>query len=283
MYCNRFKVVIIVTTFILSLSLFITLWTFSIDFSSYARCPNGYHKSPSGDCEKVVKSSTKLPRCPNGFHRSPDGDCECVTGSTSCDSSSSSSSDSISSQDSIFKNTNNIIPINNGQQQESAPQNIFPSSSNTITNFLTTVNSVNVTPPTNSPAEKCDQSLWNHVYHPQRLQIIDDCKTVLGIIESKKSEPDGDYHIRLKLDPQFSSLINFANVNGQHGDLVVEPICQHSITESIAAALACTNFHQNINIPEIGSHVNVIGSYVLDKEHNGWTEIHPVTIIIKIL
>ena len=43
-----------------------------------ARCPNGYHKSPSGDCEKVTDTKG-MPRCPDGFHRSPDGDCESVT------------------------------------------------------------------------------------------------------------------------------------------------------------------------------------------------------------
>jgi hypothetical protein len=40
-----------------------------------ARCPNGYHESPSGDCE-IVSHSGGLPRCPDGYHRSPDGDCE---------------------------------------------------------------------------------------------------------------------------------------------------------------------------------------------------------------
>jgi Staphylococcal nuclease homologue len=47
-------------------------------FSSDARCQNGYHKSPSGDCEKVTHGGG-LPRCPDGFHRSPDGDCERVS------------------------------------------------------------------------------------------------------------------------------------------------------------------------------------------------------------
>jgi endonuclease YncB( thermonuclease family) len=42
------------------------------------RCPNGYHKSPSGDCEMVTHSGG-LPRCPDGYHRSPDGDCEQVS------------------------------------------------------------------------------------------------------------------------------------------------------------------------------------------------------------
>lgn len=43
-----------------------------------ARCPNGYHKSSSGDCEKVTDTKG-MPRCPNSYHRSPDGDCERVS------------------------------------------------------------------------------------------------------------------------------------------------------------------------------------------------------------
>ena len=49
---------------------------------SAARCPNGYHKSPSGDCEEVTDTKG-MPRCENGYHRSPDGDCERVSESTS--------------------------------------------------------------------------------------------------------------------------------------------------------------------------------------------------------
>ena len=47
-----------------------------------ARCPNGYHKSPSGDCEKFIPH-TGLSSCPNGYHRSPDGDCEQVSNNAS--------------------------------------------------------------------------------------------------------------------------------------------------------------------------------------------------------
>ena len=45
---------------------------------AFARCPNGSHKSPSGDCEKIV-SHEGLPRCPNGYHRSPGDKCEKVS------------------------------------------------------------------------------------------------------------------------------------------------------------------------------------------------------------
>ena len=43
-----------------------------------ARCPDGYHMSPSGECEKVTHTGG-LPRCPDGYHRSPSGDCEQVS------------------------------------------------------------------------------------------------------------------------------------------------------------------------------------------------------------
>src|SRR6266516_2105086 len=58
---------------------------------AFARCPNGTHKSPSGDCEAIV-SNKGLPRCPNCFHRSPSGDCEqFASQSDNTDTGSSSS------------------------------------------------------------------------------------------------------------------------------------------------------------------------------------------------
>jgi hypothetical protein len=222
-----------VTTFIVALLVFIaSLAYFNTNPSVDARCPNGYHKSPSGDCEAVVPHSG-LPRCPNGYHKSPSGDCEAVS-SSSTSSGKSDYNNSISS-------------------------------------------SVGTSPSTNG----CDQSLWNHVYNPSRLKIIDPCKTVSGVIESIRSERDGDFHIRLKLDPEFSNLINSANINGQFGDLVLEPICINPVTQADAIS-ACQNFHQHINISPVGTHVKVSASYVLDKQHNGWAEIHPVTSITPI-
>ena len=44
-------------------------------------CPDGYHKSPGGDCEKV-EDTTGMELCPDGSHRSPSGVCEQVTDNT---------------------------------------------------------------------------------------------------------------------------------------------------------------------------------------------------------
>ena len=60
-----------------SAMLLLSMFVFPYSIASEARCPNGFHKSPSGDCEKVMHAGT-LPRCPDGYHRSPIGDCERV-------------------------------------------------------------------------------------------------------------------------------------------------------------------------------------------------------------
>ncbi|OLE40694.1 MAG: hypothetical protein AUG16_03050 [Thaumarchaeota archaeon 13_1_20CM_2_39_20] len=129
---------------------------------------------------------------------------------------------------------------------------------------------------------QCDQILWEHVYHPQRLNIIDLCTQVTGTIENIRAEKDGDYHIRLALDPKYHDMINQANVDQQHGDIVLETICQNPI-EQVDAVASCQDFIDNIDIPPVGTHVKVTGSYVFDLEHSSWAEIHPVSSIEVIL
>ena len=71
--------------------------------------------------------------------------------------------------------------------------------------------------PEASATPRCDASLWHHVYTgdptrfstPQdRLKVITPCIAVTGTIFNFVLEPDGDYHIRVTVDPQFKSLLN---------------------------------------------------------------------------
>jgi hypothetical protein len=119
----------------------------------------------------------------------------------------------------------------------------------------------------------CDASLWSHVYHPSRLEVIDACKVVEGQIVSVRKEPDGDIHLRLRVGDR--SLLNDANFSGQDGTLVLEIICAGPVTQRDAEA-TCLGFQQNIIIPERNEQVRVTGAFVRDREH-GWNEIHPVT------
>ncbi len=72
---------------------------------------------------------------------------------------------------------------------------------------------------------RCDQSLWEYVYNSGRLQVLDPCISVTGIVEEIRKEADGDVHILFRLDQQFESLLNEKNIARQYGDLVLEPIC----------------------------------------------------------
>ncbi|MEA2682388.1 MAG: hypothetical protein QOK05_716 [Chloroflexota bacterium] len=130
-------------------------------------------------------------------------------------------------------------------------------------------------PPSPTPAAPACGDPTAHVYHAYRLQLIDPCRTVTGVITSIRSEADGDYHVRLMLDPQFASMLRPANTSGEHGDLVLEPICQHAVTQADAMA-PCAGGLPLIPIPPIGTHVSATGSYVLDNQHGGWAELHPL-------
>lgn len=128
-------------------------------------------------------------------------------------------------------------------------------------------------------ATECDNSLWQHVYHPARLQVVEKCIEVTGTIYHRKKEADGDDHIQVKLDPPFDKLLNARNISIQASCLVVEPVCEGLVTQADAVA-ACRDFHSPVRLPDRNEHVKILGSFILDTEANhGWTEIHPVTSI----
>jgi hypothetical protein len=114
-----------------------------------------------------------------------------------------------------------------------------------------------------------------HVYNPKRLVVLDPCKTVSGTVVKIIKENDGDTHIRLKVDPQYTDTINQVNVDKQGGDLVVEIVCAYEVTQADAIN-ACSGYENKISVPKVNDHVVITGQFVSDTEHGGWNEIHPV-------
>jgi hypothetical protein len=120
-------------------------------------------------------------------------------------------------------------PSSNSASKNNISPPFAAESSNNNNNNINPAPSFNTSQSTPAKDCKCDQSLWNHDYNPTRLQVVAPCKSVVGVIESKRVEKDGDYHIRVKLDPPFSNLINSANMKNQFGDLVVGTnLCKQS-------------------------------------------------------
>ncbi|MDQ6757320.1 MAG: hypothetical protein M3004_10330 [Bacteroidota bacterium] len=123
----------------------------------------------------------------------------------------------------------------------------------------------------------CDTSFWRYVYNPDRLEVIDKCKTVTGVIEESSADEDGDQHMLLKLDNGQEDLLTKKNIKKKQGDLVIEAVCANKTTLP-KVGNTCNGYINKIQIPKLGDHVKVTGSLIIDS-HNGWEEIHPITKI----
>ena len=141
------------------------------------------------------------------------------------------------------------------------------------------------------PSTGCDATLWDHVYNPQRLIVNQKCISVTGTIvdatngkrsDGVRQEPDGDTHGWLKVDPQFKNLLNPGNMSDEGGNLVYEIVCKFKVSQAGAKGACPLTYHTPVQLRAVGSHVQIVGSYVQDTNHAKWMEIHPVTQITVI-
>jgi hypothetical protein len=118
------------------------------------------------------------------------------------------------------------------------------------------------------------------------LRVIQPCATVTGRVDCISVEPDGDSHLRLRVDPEYVGLLARANVEqtcaqnrGPH--LVVEILPQHCGVPQRNAQDNCADRggFTTPAYPKVGAHVSVTGPLVADREHHDWVEIHPAWLI----
>jgi hypothetical protein len=137
----------------------------------------------------------------------------------------------------------------------------------------------------------CDATLWDHVYNPERLIVKQTCVSVTGTIvdatngrrsDGVRKEPDGDTHGWLKVDPQFKNLLNAGNMSNEGGNLVYEIVCNFTVSQADAKVACPLTYHTPVQLAAVGSHVQIVGSYVQDTFHAKWMEIHPVSKITVI-
>lgn len=98
------------------------------------------------------------------------------------------------------------------------------------------------------------------VYAPTRLQILEPCVTVVGVVNDVSKSRDGDITFRLELTGEDLRLLNDANYATYGG-----PYLQVEIVPADQERLVA---------PEAGDRVAVTGPWVLDAPH-GHNEIHP--------
>jgi hypothetical protein len=133
------------------------------------------------------------------------------------------------------------------------------------------------------------------VYISSRLHLLDRCMTVSGTVDCLKVEPDGDVHVRLRVDPQFIRLLKPSNslqtCTDQPGPhLVVEIIPQHPQGVFFRTNDADAGGFIDPPTPAPGEHITVTGPYVIDtnvlhrvlyqgRAAENWAEIHPAWAI----
>src|SRR5437867_11387182 len=81
-------------------------------------------------------------------------------------------------------------------------------------------------PKTSSPSSGCSDpaTINSHVYNPERLQAVKSCITASEKVDNVIDKTDGDFHIRLSLNPAYRKLTNSANDQYKYGNFVVEII-----------------------------------------------------------
>jgi hypothetical protein len=99
---------------------------------------------------------------------------------------------------------------------------------------------------------------------------------VTGVVAEIRTEADGDLHILLALDAAFAQLLTPGNQGVERGDLVVEPICVRSVSQTDAIDACAADPDPLTALPRVGDDVWMEGRYVLDLEHDSWAELHPL-------
>ncbi|MDP9250660.1 MAG: hypothetical protein M3O78_04755 [Chloroflexota bacterium] len=128
--------------------------------------------------------------------------------------------------------------------------------------------------PSPVPCAPTDQD--QYVYNPARLQVIAGCLRLTGVVAEIRTEADGDLHILLDLDAPFAHLLTPANQGVERGDMVVEPVCVRSVSQTDAVEACASDPDPMTALPQAGAHVWMEGRYVLDLEHDSWAELHPL-------
>lgn len=110
-----------------------------------------------------------------------------------------------------------------------------------------------------SPSHDCSSNPLRGVYNPHRLTVLHTCQQITGTVVHASREHDGDLHIQLALAAADKHLLTPKNYSNQSGNLVVEYMPGDPFP-----------------VPKKGDRLQIVGTYVLDRQHGGWAEFHPV-------
>ena len=104
----------------------------------------------------------------------------------------------------------------------------------------------------------CESRPLAHVYKPSRLKVLATCQDVTGTVVAWRLEHDGDWHVAMTMDDP--GWTNRANDRHQHG---------YTVVEFVPLLDKPPRFYG-------GQRLRLRTTKVLDNDHAGWVEGHPV-------
>ena len=125
-----------------------------------------------------------------------------------------------------------VLPTESAPEPPTADGAINPTVEPTPTAVAGAVASAIAPTITAASCKPTDQD--RYVYNPDRLIVQAACLRVSGVIDAIRQEADGDLHILLRLDSADRHYLTPANQGEELGDLVIEPICVHPVSQADA-------------------------------------------------
>ncbi len=111
-------------------------------------------------------------------------------------------------------------------------------------------------------------NVFEHVYDPARLRILDTCVTIRGVVVSEITiAADGDVTFDVKLDPPYQHMLSIGSYILRNGAIHVEIVPYD---------------RDAVLIPKKGDYVEITGVWVVDTDHGSWSEIHPAWSVVVI-
>jgi hypothetical protein len=118
---------------------------------------------------------------------------------------------------------------------------------------------------TNSGDHCLQGNVFQYVYDPARLRIMDTCVTVEGVVVSNIHKyADGDICFDVAIEPEYNNMLSIGSMVLRHGAIHVEIVPHDQGT---------------VVVPKKGDFVKIIGAWVIDTDHGSYSEIHPAWYI----
>jgi hypothetical protein len=97
---------------------------------------------------------------------------------------------------------------------------------------------------------------------------------------------DGDAVMALTLDKPYSNMVTVGNFNDKmKGGIWVELICQKPMNLTTVEPFkigSCKGYNGPVfNLPKLGDHLTVTGTYIIDVREGGHAEIHPTSRVVR--